>query len=119
MADFEEKISRAWEMLAPALGSDLRIIQSEVKAGKAQLIEWGNGELYTVTRAEVAADGPELVIVAAAGRHCVKYTEEIHELARKQGFKTVRLHTKRPDAMLRMGRGLGYQRAETILRAVL
>ncbi|WP_025822966.1 hypothetical protein [Shewanella marina] len=105
----------AWQKLAPALGADLRIIQSEVAQGVAQLFVWG-GEYYTVLRAE----DTELVIVAGAGKNAAQYTAEIHLLAKRQGFKTVRLHTKKPDAMLRLGaKKLGYQAQETILRAVL
>lgn len=113
------QIDKAWCLLAPALGDDLRIIQSEVCRGVSQLLSWGNGEFYTVLRGETAANGRELVIVAAAGKDSVKYLAEIHRRAKLQGFKTTRFHTKRPAPMLRMGKGLGYEPAETILRAVL
>ena len=109
----------AWVKLAPALGDDLRIIQSEVSAGRAQLIAWGENEFFTVTRAEQDANGKELVIVAAAGKNSLIYLDKIHKQAAAQGFASVRLHTMRPDSILRMSKSLGYQRAETILRAVL
>ncbi|MCL1072994.1 hypothetical protein [Shewanella dokdonensis] len=119
MANHQTQIDRAWQLLAPALGSDLRIIQREVKQGLAQLISWGDGEFYTVLRGETAATGNELVIVGGAGKNAAKWTALIHQQARAQGFKTVRLHTLKPDAMLRLGKGLGYHKAETILRAEL
>ncbi len=112
----KEEITKAWATLMPALGDDLRTIISEVHQGVAQLFCIDN-ELYAVLRVE--PDIKELVIVAAAGKNCVKHTREIHNRAKQAGLKTVRLHTNRPDAMLRMGRDLGYQRAETILRAEL
>ncbi|GCF88768.1 MULTISPECIES: hypothetical protein [unclassified Shewanella] len=116
----KEKIAAlAWEKLAPALNDDLRIIQSEVQQGVAQLIAWGDCEFFTVVRGETAANGKELVIVAAAGKNSVHYLETIHTQAKAQGFASVRFHTKRPEAMLRMGKVLGYEKAETILRAVL
>lgn len=115
----QEKITRAWQLLAPTLEDDLRTIQSEVAQGVAHLIEWGDGEFFTVVRPESYATGNELVIVAAAGKNAPKHTAIIHELAKKQGFKSIRFHTLRPDAFLRMGKHLGYQRAHTILRADL
>lgn len=121
MAIDQEKITRAWALLAPALGHDLRTIISEVAQGVAQLIEWGDGEFYTVIRTEMAATGKELVIVAAAGKNSLTYLVKIHEQAKAQGFSTVRLHTLKPAPMLRMSdrANLGYKPAETILRAVL
>lgn len=116
--DVQQETLKAWEYLTAALGSDLPIIQQEVAAGVSHLVCWG-GEFYSVLRPEQAATGAELVIVGGAGKNSVKWTEKIHEWARVKGFKTVRLHTLHPDAMLRMGKSLGYQRAETILRAVL
>jgi hypothetical protein len=119
LPDIKEKITAtAWQQLAPALGNDLRIIQSEVDQGRAQLIAWGDGEFFTVLRAEQSANGQELVIVAAAGKRSIHYLAQIHQLAKNQGFKSVRLHTMRPESMLRMGKSLGYAKAETILRAV-
>ena len=119
LATEKEIEALAWEKLAPALGDDLRTIISEVHQGKAQLIAWGDNEFFTVLRGEVAANGKELVIVAAAGKNSVHYLDTIHSQAKAQGFASVRFHTKRPEAMLRMGKVLGYQKAETILRAVL
>ncbi|MEL4295865.1 hypothetical protein [Shewanella xiamenensis] len=115
----KEIAALAWEKLAPALGDDLRTIQSEVQQGAAQLIAWGDNEFFTVLRGEVAANGKELVIVAAAGKNSLPYLDTIHKQAKAQGFASVRLHTKRPEAMLRMGKRFGYEKAETILRAVL
>lgn len=119
LATEKEIEALAWEKLAPALGDDLRIIQSEVHQGVAQLIAWGNNEFFTVVRGETAANGKELVIVAAAGKNSLPHLETIHTQAKAQGFASVRLHTQRPEAMLRMGKRFGYQKAETILRAVL
>ncbi|KZK70285.1 hypothetical protein [Shewanella baltica] len=119
LATEKEIEALAWEKLAPALGDDLRTIISEVHQGKAQLIAWGDNEFFTVLRGEVAANGKELVIVAAAGKNSLPHLETIHTQAKAQGFASVRLHTQRPEAMLRMGKRFGYQKAETILRAVL
>lgn len=120
LPSFKEEITAtAWQKLAPALGDDLRIIQSEVHQGAAQLIAWGGGEFFTVLREETAANGKELVIVAAAGKNSLQHLQTIHQQAKAQGFASVRLHTMRPESMLRMGKGLGYEKAETILRAVL
>ncbi len=115
----EEITALAWQKLAPALGDDLRIIQSEVQQGAAQLIAWGEAEFFTVLRGETAANGKELVIVAAAGKNSMPHLRTIHQHAKAQGFVSVRLHTMRPESMLRMGKSLGYEKAETILRAVL
>ncbi|QLE85567.1 hypothetical protein FLM48_11050 [Shewanella sp. Scap07] len=115
----ETQISRAWELLAPALGDDLRIIQSEVCRGECQLLSWGGGEFFTVLREEQFTEYRELVLVAAAGKNSMPYLHEIHRRAKLAGFKSIRLHTSRPASMLRMGKSLGYAPAETILRAVL
>lgn len=115
-AEKTQKIIEAWTTLAPACGRDLRIIESEVRTGMAHLFCFDD-EYFAVIRPE--CDIGELVIVAGAGKNCVKHTETIHRNAKLDGFKTVRLHTLKPDAMLRMGRALGYQRAETIIRAEL
>lgn len=115
----EEVITLAWQKLAPALGDDLRTIQSEVHRGVAQLIAWGNNEFFTVTRGEQAANGKELVIVAAAGKNSLPHLHTINQQAKAQGFASVRLHTMRPESMLRMGKSLGFEKAETILRAIL
>ncbi|WP_245335417.1 hypothetical protein [Shewanella sp. WXL01] len=97
----------------------MRIIQREVQQGAAQLISWGDNEFFTVLRGEQAASGKELVIVAAAGKNSLPHLHTIHKQAKLQGFVSTRIHTKRPDSMLRMGKSLGYEKAETILRAVL
>ncbi|RTR33525.1 hypothetical protein [Shewanella atlantica] len=115
----EKVTSLAWQKLAPALLDDLRIIQSEVSQGTAQLIAWGDNEFFTVLRGEISAHGKELVIVAAAGKNSVAHLQAIHKQAKAQGFVSVRLHTMRPESMLRMGKSLGFEKAETILRAVL
>ncbi|MBO2692148.1 hypothetical protein I6M59_10370 [Shewanella algae] len=117
----QKTLALAWEKLAPALGSDLRTIQREVKQGVAQLAMWGDHEFFTVLRPEVCAQGKELVIVAAAGKNSLKYLAEIKRLAIEQGFYSIRLHTLKPAAMLRMSDSvnLGFAPAETILRAVL
>lgn len=112
-------IALAWQKLAGALGDDLRIIQREVTQGISQLYSWGNGEFFTVLREEHDENGRELVIVAAAGKNSIKYLSEIHRRAKINGINTIRLHTLKPKAMLRMGHSLGYAPAETILRAVL
>lgn len=112
-------IATAWQKLAVALGDDLRTIQREVEQGISQLYSWGDGEFFTVIREEQDLNGRELVVVAAAGKNSIKYLAEIHRRAKSHGIKSVRLHTLKPKAMLRMGRSLGYAPAETILRAVL
>ena len=114
-----QKIAVAWDMLADALGDDLRTIISEVEQGISELYSWGGGEFYTVLRAENTSNGRELVIVGAAGKNSMSYLTEIHKRAKKGGFKSIRLHTLKPKPMLRMGKSLGYAPAETILRAVL
>lgn len=115
-AEKTQKIIEAWTTLAPACGRDLRIIEREVRTGVAHLLCFDD-EYFAVIRPE--CDIGELVIVAGAGKNCVKHTATIHQKAKLDGFITVRLHTLKPDAMLRMGRALGYQRAETIIRAEL
>ncbi|MDR8523843.1 hypothetical protein [Shewanella fidelis] len=96
----------------------MRQIISEVEQGAARLF-CADRECYFVLRGETDFSGRELVIVAMAGKNAVKHTKEIHQRAKRAGYQTIRLHTLKPAAMLRMGRGLGYQPAETILRAVL
>ncbi|GGI85906.1 hypothetical protein [Shewanella gelidii] len=108
----------AWATLAPPCGNDLQLIQQDVVAGVAHLL-CIDEEFYTVIRPEIAANGLELVIVAASGVNSVKHVSAIHAKAKADGFKSVRIHTKHPDAFLRMGRDLGYERAETIIRAEL
>ncbi|QBF84730.1 hypothetical protein EXU30_00075 [Shewanella maritima] len=114
-----QEIVKAWTTLAPALGIDLHEISQEVTQGVSHLF-CSDNEFYFVLRKECRATGPELVIVAAAGKNATKHVSEIHLKAKADGFKSVRLHTLKPDAMLRLGaKSLGYAKAETILRAEL
>ena len=116
----QEKIScPIWQQLEAALGDDLAEIQQEVAIGRSLLTSWGN-EFFAVLRDEQSAKGKELVIVAAAGKHSQKHTAEIMRLAKSQGYYSVRLHTLKPEPMLRMSKaaGLGLARAETVLRRV-
>ncbi|ABV36808.1 hypothetical protein Ssed_2199 [Shewanella sediminis HAW-EB3] len=120
MAANSEKINRLiWRLLETALGDDLPEIQQEVTDGRSILTSWGN-EFFAVLRDEQAAKGKELVIVAAAGKNSQKHTFEIMRQAKLQGYYSVRLHTLKPEPMLRMSKaaGLGLVRAETVLRRV-
>lgn len=119
MAKQEALTETAWAALSEALGVDLPLIRAEVDSGRSVLISWGNGEFFTVLRDEVGALGKELVIVAAAGRNSMAYMDHIRDSAKAQGYASIRAHTMRPDAMLRMTRHWGTQRAETVIRAVL
>ena len=115
-----EKVTRLiWRLLASALGDDLLEIQQEVTEGRSILTVWGN-EFFVVLRDEQTTSGKELVIVAAAGRNSKKHLPEILRQAQSQGYKSVRLHTLKPEPMLRISKaaGLGFERAETILRRV-
>lgn len=119
MATQEKVDCHIWQLLASALGDDLAEIQREVAQGRAILTQWNN-EFFAVLRDEHSAKGKELVIVAAAGKHSQKHTLEIMRLAQSQGYYSVRLHTLKPEPMLRMSNaaGLGLVRAETVLRRV-
>ncbi|WP_394131654.1 hypothetical protein [Shewanella maritima] len=114
-----QEITQAWNKLAFALGDDLRTIQSEVQQGISQLYSFNHGEFFAVLREEIASNGKELVIVAAAGKNSMPCINEIHRKAKANGFYSIRLHTLRPKPMLKMGAHLGFKPAETILRAVL
>lgn len=120
MAVHQEKVNRLiWRLLETALGSDTPIIKREVEQGRSILTQWNN-EFFVVLRDEQTTLGKELVIVAAAGKNSRSHLPEILRQAELQGYKSVRLHTLKPEPMLRISKaaGLGFARAETILRKV-
>jgi hypothetical protein len=117
----QEKVDcHIWQLLEAALGDDLAEIQQEVAEGRSLLTHWNN-EYFAVLRDEHVAKGKELVIVAGAGKNSQKHTFDLMQQAKSQGYYSVRLHTLKPEPMLRMSKsaGLGFERAETILRRVL
>ncbi|BAJ02156.1 hypothetical protein [Shewanella violacea] len=116
---FNQKVTKLiWRLLADALGDDLNIIKSEVDKGRSLLTTWGN-EFFVVLREEKTDQGRELVIVAAAGKNSKPHLHSIYEQAKLNGFASIRVHTLRPEAMLRMSRAWGFKRCETIIKAVL
>jgi hypothetical protein len=115
-----QKVTRLiWRLLASALGDDLLAVQQEVASGRAVLTRWNN-EFFVVLRDEKTDLGKELVIVAAAGKNSLKHLVDISQQAKAQNYQSIRLHTLKPEPMLRMSKsaGLGFERAETILRRV-
>jgi hypothetical protein len=95
-----------------ALGQEIDFIRQEVESGVSAL--WSVGQGWVVTRAE----GDELVIVALENCDLKNTVPQILERAKKQGFKTVRCHTKR-RSLERYLLKWGVTRREIILEANL
>lgn len=99
----------------------LRWFRKEVEAGEAQLlrIEDEAGALLcaVIVRIDDDPDGPEGVIVSAAGRAGFDLTAECLGAieARFQGVAGFRIHTKRPGLARKLQRQ-GYGAAELVLR---
>lgn len=99
----------------------LRAFRQDVEAGAAQLlrIEDEAGALLcaVIVRIDDDPDGPEGVIVSAAGRAGFDLTASCLPAieARFQGVAGFRIHTKRPGLAHKLRRQ-GYEDAEIVLR---
>jgi hypothetical protein len=101
------------------LGHDLDEIKEQVAAGICELWQVGK-KSYVVTRAECDQGGRpnEFCIVAGRGENAHGVISGFAEGAKRQGFKAVRIHSKRPG----MGRHLkkiGFKTAETVYKMEL
>lgn len=89
---------------------DLAAIADDIARGSATLICCEG--CFFVLRGE----GDELVIVVAEGKNLKAAAPQIVNKAKKDGFKTLRFHTKRP-ALNRLLSGYGFKEQERVYRA--
>lgn len=94
-----------------------------IKNGTAKLwrIDGDNFVTWLVTRVELYPNGDtELVLDVIAGRECKKIVKYLMDRAKAMGIKSVRFETHHSEKLAKkfMG-GLGFERAATVLRAVL
>jgi hypothetical protein len=95
-----------------ALGDDMNAIKREVKKGLSSL--WAFDEGWIVTRAE----GEELVIVALQNCRIDLAVPLLLSQAKKQGFSSVRCHTKR-KSLVRYLEKYGVSKREYVLEVSL
>jgi hypothetical protein len=76
---------------------DAAAIESEVRAGRAELWQADDGVSWLITRVECyAADVRELVIVCFQGRNARAMFKAFHAWASEQGYRSLRFHTQQP-----------------------
>ena len=93
-------------ILKPALGDDLPIIKDEIQAGACEC--WHiRDHGYMVTRLENNPASKTLVIVAGVGQKARPVFEIMPKVAKANGAKWLRVHSKR-KGMARYLYGLGY-----------
>ena len=90
------------KLLRPALAGAVGTVKTEILKGESKLFLSDSKELFIVLREEV----DQLVVVAVAGRHLIKAQQEIIDYARKNGFLSIRYHTKFPRRLIAGLRGL-------------
>ena len=101
--------NRFRDVLAPALGLDLPVIESEIKTGVCDLYSLGvNGHL--VTRRERINDC--FVLVAGVGKNAHEVIQQFQVIAKLEGFKFLRIHSVR-KGYERFIRPLGFEVIET------
>ncbi len=93
-------------ILKPATGDDEPIIAAEVEAGISECWEIKDHG-YMVTRLETEPE-KTLVVVAGAGRKAGEVWQIMPNIARANGAKWIRVHSKRPG-MFRVLKPLGYE----------
>jgi hypothetical protein len=90
------------QVLKPALSFAKGTIKREIKQGISQLYQTDQGNLFVVVRPE----GRELVVVAVAGKNLYFSQQEIISFARKNGYLTLRFHTRHPEHLSKGLQGL-------------
>lgn len=91
------KLIRDWKEAIRGLGEtigtekDREILHDQFKKGVCLVYKMSNGT-YFLTRGE----GTELVICCIKGRNLKMFANIIYQVAKEQGFKTVRFHASRP-----------------------
>ncbi len=113
------KIERkAWsEEAAQGLGETLRdcedLLREQVEQGIAELWHVG-GHSWMITRTEhLPGRKPELVVCCYKGQDLNTVTQLIMDAATKQGFGSIRYHTRR-KGLNRLVADLGFEYMETI-----
>ncbi|REL31078.1 hypothetical protein [Thalassotalea euphylliae] len=94
--------------LRPATGAAHLAITREIQRGESQLFTTFNRAMSVVVRPE----GETLVIVAVAGRDLFNNRIDIINLARANGFRRLRFHTRHPERLRKGLHGLNYQLIE-------
>ena len=92
--DFK-KINWRWWLdieLSEVLGEDLEQIKKEVEQDICQLYMIKNHGLLIVRR---EFENSEFVFVAGTGKNAISVIKHFREIAKKEGFKKMRIHSKR------------------------
>jgi hypothetical protein len=111
--------SAAGLALAMKYADDARAIESEVRAGRAELWECDDGASWLITRVETFADDiRELVIVCYEGKNARPMFKQFAEFATRQGFRSIRFHTQQPW-LIELFRDLEPEPVEYVMRVFL
>ena len=91
-------------------------LADDIREGYAELFEIDGGDSVAVTRLET--DIEELVVCAYQGRNAMEFARMICEIAKRNGAKTLRYHTRR-KGMARLLADLGALETETVYTVTL
>ncbi len=90
------------QVLKPALFNAKGTVKREIIKGVSHLYLSSNNLLYLVLRPEKS----QLVVVAAAGKKLRDSRQEIINFANKNGFTSIRFHTRHPEYLAKGLSGL-------------
>jgi len=104
--------------LGETLRNDTELLRQQVDSGTAEL--WRvNDHSWMITRVEpVPGRKPELVVCCYKGRDLNTVTQHIMQAAIKNGFGSIRYHTRR-KGLNRLVQDLGFEFMETIYQKTL
>jgi len=105
------------ERIAPHVPpNDWLRLADDIREGYAELFEIDGGDSVAVTRLE--ADIDELVLCAYVGSNALEFAQMMCKIAKKNGAKTLRYHTRR-KGMARLLADLGALQIETVYQVTL
>jgi len=104
--------------LGETLRDDVELLRDQVAQGVAEL--WRvDGHSWMITRVEpIPNRRPELVVCCYKGRDLNRVTQYLMKAAIKQGFGSIRYHTRR-KGLNRLVADLGFEFMETIYQKTL
>ncbi len=112
---FERKAwsDEAEQGLGETLRDDMELLRDQVEQGTAELWRVDNHS-WMITRIEpIPGRKPEMVVCCYKGRDLNKVTQHLMQAALRQGFGSIRYHTRR-KGLNRLVSDLGFEFMETI-----
>jgi len=88
--------SKALSAIRRACPADPVALIKQIHSGAAELWDFNCGQLFIVTRFEVAGDSRELVLCAASGKGLFDLMPTLMGMANRMGVTGVRFHTLIP-----------------------